>query len=335
MFNRILKLGELTVPHAIIQGGMAVRISTASLAGAIASQGGIGVIAGTAMTSEELRDEIIQAKRLAGRKGAIGINVLFAVKNFADLIRTALKTGIDIVFSGAGFSRDVFSWGKQFNVPVLPLVSSGRLAKIAEKLGAAAVVAESCQAGGHLGTNRPIEEILPEVKAATNLPVIAAGGIVDGYDIYRMEQLGADGVQMGTRFAASRESNASEYFKQLYVNSKAADSVLIKSPVGLQGRALRNAFVDKLLSGATIEIEACDDCLKKCNRNFCIKKALENAQKGRGTNRLVFAGQKVYAIKEILSVKEIFDKLKKEYDEARSSKKLNTSLQSTINPVKS
>lgn len=321
MFNKTLKLGNLKVAHSIIQGGMAVRISTSALAGAVASEGGIGVIAGTAMTPDELAREIIKAKEISEGRGAIGINVLFAVKNFAELIKTAIKSGIDVIFSGAGFSRDVFIWGKESNVPVVPLVSSGRLAKIAEKLGAAAVVAESGQAGGHLGTTRPIEEILPEVKAATSLPVIAAGGIVNGYDIYRMEQLGADGVQMGTRFAASKESNASSYFKQLYINSKKEDSVLINSPVGLKGRAVKNSFVSRLLNGEELEKVECTNCLKKCKGTFCIKKALENAQKGCGSMRLVFAGEKVYTIKEILSVKEIFQRLKNEYIEACSENK--------------
>lgn len=162
-----------------------------------------------------------------------------------------------------------------------------------------------------------MQEILPEIKAATKLPVIAAGGIVTGYDIYKMEQMGADGVQMGTRFAASYESNASDYFKNLYLNSnQIEDTVLIKSPVGLPGRAIKNSFVEKLLSGIEIGYEKCDSCLKKCARNFCIKEALENAQKGLGMNRLVFAGQNVHAIKEILPVKEIFSRLQVEYKKA-------------------
>ncbi len=325
MFNKYLKIGNINVTNAIIQGGMAIRISTACLAGNVAKNGGIGVIAGTAMTPKELKEEIIEAKKISEGKGAIGLNVLFAVKNFSELVQTAMKNGIDVVFSGAGFSRDIFDWGKNFNVPIVSIVSSGRLAKLAEKLGAAAVVAESCQAGGHLGTKLSLDKVVPDVKAATKLPVIAAGGIVDGYDIYRVEKMGVDGVQMGTRFAASTESNASSYFKNLYLNSKKNDTVYINSSVGLPGRALKNSFVNKLISDVEIKIEKCENCLKKCTKSFCIKKSLINAQKGIEEDALVFAGENVYKINEILSVKDIFKKLQYEYNKMKHQEEIYNS----------
>ncbi|MCL5289940.1 MAG: nitronate monooxygenase, partial [Firmicutes bacterium] len=184
-----LKIGKLMPRYPIIQGGMALRVSTAPLAAAVANAGGIGVIGATGMSTQELREEIRAARRLT--PGIIGVNVMFAVRQFANLIQTAIEEKIDLIFTGAGFSRDVFKWGRQASVPVIPIVSSAKLARIAEKQGAEAVVAEGFEAGGHLGTDRSIEDILPEIVAAVKLPVIAAGGIIDGGGIARMIRLGA------------------------------------------------------------------------------------------------------------------------------------------------
>lgn len=309
-----LKIGNLEARVPIIQGGMAVKISTAPLAAAVANEGGIGIIAGTGMTLEELTNEIRRARELT--KGIIGVNVLFAVNNFADLVKTAIKEGIDLVVSGAGFSRDMFAWGKESNTPIVPIVSSAKLAIMAEKLGAAAVIVEGVEAGGHLGTDRPMRDILPEVRAAVKLPVIGAGGVLDGYDMAEVLRLGADGVQMGTRFAASDESNASDEMKQLYLKAEKEDVTLIKSPVGLPGQGIRNAFLEKAEAGQAT-IEECMNCLKRCSHNFCIMSALENAKRGGDFNRaLVFSGSNVPRIKEILSVKEIFRRVLKELEEA-------------------
>jgi len=310
---KVLKIGNLTAPIPIVQGAMAVRISTAPLAAAVAQQGGIGVIAGTGMRIDELRREIRKARKMT--KGIIGVNVLFAVREFAKLVLAAIEEGIDLVFSGAGFSRDMFSWGRDKNVPIVPIVSSDRLAKLAEKMGASAVVVEGKEAGGHLGTERAVWDILPEVKGAVKIPVIAAGGIIEGRDVVEAVKLGADGVQMGTRFAASVESNASEAFKKLYVDSKREDVVLIKSPVGLPGRGLRSPFIDRLESDLGLPIENCVGCLKRCSRDFCIMDALVNACRDGDFNKaLIFSGENVYKVSEILPVREIFRRLLKEIE---------------------
>lgn len=309
-----LKIGNLEARVPIIQGGMAVKISTAPLAAAVANEGGIGVIAGTGMTLEELASEIRKARELT--KGIIGVNILFAVNNFADLVKTAIKEGIDLVISGAGFSRDMFAWGKESNTPIVPIVSSAKLAIMAEKLGAAAVIVEGVEAGGHLGTDRPMKDILVEVLAAVKLPVIGAGGVIDGKDLAEVLRLGAAGVQMGTRFAASDESNASDEMKELYIKAEVSDVVMVKSPVGLPGQGIRNAFFEKAESGQAT-IGKCENCLKRCSHNFCIMDALENAKRGGNFERaLVFSGSNVPRIKEILPVKEIFRRLLLELEEA-------------------
>ena len=302
-----LRIGNLVARLPIVQGGMAVKISTAALAGAVAREGGVGVLAGTGLSQEEVREEIRRARKISS--GILGINVLFAVKNFAELVQTAIAERIDVVFSGAGFSRDMFGWGRESGTPIVPIVSSARLASMAEKLGASAVVVEGKEAGGHLGTDRSMRDIVPEVRQAVNIPVIAAGGVIDGRDVAEALRLGADGVQMGTRFAASEESNAPQAVKEMYVASQAGDVVLMKSPVGLPARGLRNAMSIKLEADGKIRIRKCNDCLKRCSRSFCILEALHDTVEGRIQSAAVFCGQEVGRIKEILPVREIFRRL--------------------------
>ncbi|MDF2889870.1 MAG: NAD(P)H-dependent flavin oxidoreductase YrpB, nitropropane dioxygenase family [Clostridia bacterium] len=310
-----LKIGNLVVPVPIIQGGMAVRISTAPLAAAVANEGGIGIIAGTGMKVDELVAEIRKARELTN--GVIGVNVLFAVREFADLVKAAIKEGIDLVVSGAGFSRDMFAWGKESDTPIVPIVSSAKLAVMAEKLGAAAVIVEGKEAGGHLGTDRSMREVLPEVLEAVRIPVIGAGGIIDGKDIAEVIRLGANGVQMGTRFAASEESNASNEMKQLYIKAVKEDVVHVKSPVGLPGQGIRNPFYNMIENESHVRINQCVDCLKRCTHSFCIMDALVNACRTGDFNRaLIFSGENVHKIKEILPVHEIFKNLLKEVQEA-------------------
>ncbi|AQS60194.1 NAD(P)H-dependent flavin oxidoreductase [Desulforamulus ferrireducens] len=310
-----LKIGKFIPKYPIIQGGMAVRVSTAPLSGAVANAGGIGVIAATGMEEDELRNEIREARRISPT-GIIGINIMYAAREFAKLVHTAIEEKIDMIFTGAGFSRDIFTWGKESDTPIVSIVSSVKVAKMAEKLGAAAVVAEGTEAGGHLGTDRSVKEILPEIKAAVKIPVIAAGGIVDGKGIAEMIRLGADGVQMATRFVMSVECTVADAFKKHYLNSTAEDVVRILSPVGLPGRALKNKLVNRILKDQAPEPTNCQACLKHCSQSFCIMDALVNSRDGNIDDGLVFCGQNVHRIKDILPVQVIFDRLIAEFANA-------------------
>lgn len=308
----VLKIGNLVAEVPIVQGGMAIRLSTARLAAAVASEGGIGLIAASGMKFDELRKEIRLARELTGGKGIIGINAMVAAREFLGLITTAAEEKVDLIVAGAGFSRDMFAVGRKFNVAIVPIVSSVKLAKIAEQLGASAIVAEGTEAGGHLGTQQSIKEILPEIVKAVKIPVIAAGGAVTGQDVAELLKLGASGVQMGSRFAASEESNGADELKQFYLKMTKDDVVQIDSPVGYKGRAIRNHFAQLSLEGNAPKPTECDACLKHCTRSFCIIRALTRAQQGDVETGLVFTGANMWKIKEILPVKEIFRRLKEE-----------------------
>ena len=308
----VLKIGNLVAQVPIIQGGMAIRLSTARLAAAVANEGGIGLIAASGMEEQELRTEIRLARKLTNGKGIIGINCMVAARAFKNLIVTAAQEGVDLIVAGAGFSRDIFAVGREYNVAVVPIVSSVKLAKISEKLGASAIVVEGTEAGGHLGTQQSIKEILPDIVKAVNIPVIAAGGATCGQDIVDLLNLGADGVQMGSRFAASEESNGARFLKEMYLRMVKEDVVQIDSPVGYKGRAIRSPFAQLSLEGRAPLPVTCDACLKHCTHQFCIIRALSRAQQGDVETGLIFTGAHMWKIHEILPVKEIFRRIKDE-----------------------
>ena len=308
-----LKIGNKTAKIPIVQGGMAIRLSTARLAAAVANEGGIGLIAASGMTHPELRYEINLARSLTN--GIIGINIMVAASDFAGIVRTAIDAGIDLIVAGAGFSRDIFGLGKESGIPIVPIVSSVKLAKISEKLGATAIVVEGKEAGGHLGTDVSVRELIPPIRDAVKIPVIAAGGILNGKDIADILKMGANGVQMGSRFAASLESNGAPTLKEYYLKSQPEDVVVIHSPVGLPGRAVRTPFSKRVMEG-NVPPKGCDNCLKACKHNFCIVKALIRAQQGDLETGLVFTGEYMPHIKNILPVKEIIGNL---VNEAESS----------------
>lgn len=306
-----LTIGSRTARLPIVQGGMAVRISLSPLAVAVAEAGGVGLIAGSGLTVSELASEVRAAR--AATSGVIGVNIMVAVRAFKDLVHAAIGEGVDLVVAGAGFSRDVFGWCRDAGVECVPIVGSARVARLAERFGASAVVVEGVDAGGHLGTDRSVDDLLPEIVDAVDIPVIAAGGIATGADIKRMLDAGASGVQMGSRFVATEECSASDEFKRLYLEASNDDIVLIKSPVGLPGRAIVNPLTERLAVGDYPPIQRCKSCLKECGKEYCIMDVLERSQRGDVVGGLVFAGTSAARIHDILPVRELMERLVDEW----------------------
>lgn len=346
-----LKIGNLTATLPIIQGGMGVGVSLSSLASAVTNAGGIGVISSVqtgyrepdfekntlACNLRTLKEEIKIAKEKC-KNGIIGLNVMVATNNYADTVKTAIDAGIDIIISGAGLPTMLPKLVKDTKVKIAPIVSSLKACKVILKLWdkhdnvtADMVIIEGPKAGGHLGFSADkldeevknfddtIISIINEVKNyeekySKSIPVIVAGGVFDGYDIAKYLKLGADGVQMATRFVATEECDASLEFKQAYVNAKKEDITIVKSPVGMPGRALLNPFVKKTRE-EKIKINKCYNCLAPCNpadTPYCISKALINAVKGDVDEGLVFCGENAYRIDKITTVNAIMDELKQQ-----------------------
>ena len=313
-----LKIGKTISRLPIIQGGMGVRVSLHNLAGAVAKEGGVGIISISGMReTSEVKEEIKKARVLAGQNGIIGVNIMGVAFSFVKLLTAALEEGVDLVIQGAGFRPETYDLCKQFNTPMVAMASSAKVAAKAESLGASAVVVEGMDAGGHLGfppghEMRKTIDILKEVVQAVKIPVIAAGGVFDGKDIVEMLRAGASGVQMATRFVATKECDAHENFKQIYVNAGKDDVVIIPSPVGLPGRAVKTALVERLLAGTQPgpDPKWCQNCMGPvCSKKYCILKALEDARNGDVENGLFFAGSNVWKIDKIVSVKELINEL--------------------------
>lgn len=351
-----LKIGHLTAKIPIVQGGMGIGVSLSGLASAVANEGGIGVISAACIGFREpdfqsnyveaniraLREEIKKARTLT--KGIIGVNIMVAMSNFADMVKTSVQEGIDIIFCGAGLPLNLPEFlTSSSKTKLVPIVSSARAAKLITKKWfdkyqyiPDAIVVEGPLAGGHLGfqpeqlsdPNYSLEQIVTEVVNELRpleevyqrpIPVIAAGGIYSGEDIYRILSLGASGVQMATRFVATEECDASIEFKKAYVSSKEEDISIVKSPVGMPGRALMNQFLHDVIDGQKKPSSCPYHCIKTCNYKdspYCISRALIQAQKGLVDKGLIFVGENAYKITEILPVKRLIELLKREYEAA-------------------
>lgn len=315
-----LKIGNLIARLPVVQGGMSVRISTSSLASAVAECGGIGTIGGSGVPIDELKEDIRRAKQMT--RGIIAVNIMFAIRHFMETVMASIEAGVDMIVTGAGFSRDIFKVGKDHNVPIVSIVSSPEFSKLAERCGADAIVVEAKEAGGHLGTDRPLRELFPEIrKIVKKVPLIAAGGITDGYEIAEMMgRYGADGVQMATRFVLTKECDVPDSFKNAYLNARKEDISLMQSPVGLPGRAIRNRFLDRLLGGENVYDGECKrNCLKSCDHTFCIIDRLDMSRDGNTEDGLVFAGENVWKIKDISTVRELMDRLVAEAESVYAS----------------
>lgn len=303
-----LTIGPFTAPIPLVQGGMSIRVSTSALSAPVAECGGIGTIGGSALPVEELQADILKAKSMT--KGIIAVNIMFAMKNFYKLVMGSIDVGVDMIVTGAGFSRDIFKIGKETNTPIVSIVSSPAFARLAEKLGAAAIIVEAKEAGGHLGTDVALRDLFPEIrKVVKKVPLIAAGGITNGFEMAEMmDKYGADGVQIATRFVLTKECDVADEFKQTMLNAKKEDIVLTSSPVGMPGRAINTPFVQKLAQGEDLKTKEClYKCLKKCDHHYCISERLMKAHNGDYNNGLFFTGENVYKLNDILTVKEVFD----------------------------
>ena len=348
-----LKIGDLVAKIPIIQGGMGVGISLSKLSSAVAKEGGIGVIATPGIGSEEedfktnfieannraLANEIKKVRNVTD--GILGVNIMVGLNNYNELVKTAFKESIDIIFSGAGLPLDLPKYRTNDKTKLVPIVSSARAAKIiASKWMKTynylpdAFVVEGPLAGGHLGfkpeqlddpeyclenlLQQVLETIKPfEEKYQKKIPIIVAGGIFTGKDIFKFMQLGASGVQMATRFVATHECDASLAFKEAYVEAKQEDLIIIQSPLGLPGRVIRKKFVDDITAGKKKPFKCPFHCLITCKFKetlYCIADALLNAKYGVWDKGFAFAGFNAYRIKKIVSVKELISSLVKEYN---------------------
>ncbi|MDF9830310.1 nitronate monooxygenase family protein [Parabacteroides sp. PF5-6] len=344
-------IGKYEIKLPIIQGGMGVGVSMSGLASAVANQGGVGVIsaAGIGLLYPKLRGDYMEKcilglkeelrKAREKTKGVIGVNIMVALSNFADLARTAIAEKADVIFAGAGLPLDLPSFlQKDSKTMLVPIVSSSRAAKIiCDKWKQNfnylpdAIVVEGPKAGGHLGFKNnqiedehfSLEEIIPGVleiagqyKDEKNIPVIAAGGITTGEDIARFMKMGVSGVQMGSVFVPTHECDASTEFKNVYIHSSEDDIRIIQSPVGMPGRAFDGEFIRSVAEGKEKPKRCSFHCIKTCDYEkspYCIIKALYYAAKGKLDKGYVFAGKNAYLAEKISSVKEVIDKLRNEY----------------------
>jgi nitronate monooxygenase len=316
-----LKIGQYTARVPLIQGGMSIRVSTSALAIPVAECGGIGTIGGSGLPAPELQEDIRKAKNATD--GVVAVNIMYAMKGFNELVIAAIEAGVDMIITGAGFSRDIFKIGREHNVPIVSIVSSPAFARLAEKLGAAAIVVEAAEAGGHLGTQTSLRDLFPPIrKVITKVPLIAAGGITNGFEMAElMDKFGADGIQIASRFVLSKECSVAQTFKDVYLEAEKDDIVLVSSPVGMQGRAINTPFVKKMMSGEDISVKECKfKCLKKCSYRYCISDRLMKAYDGNVEEGLVFSGANTYKMKEILSVREIFSRFVNEAESVYKEK---------------
>ena len=328
-----------------------MRVSKANLAAAVANEGCAGVIASVGLGGYEyapsadfaevnrvaLREEIRKARNMTN--GIIGVNAMVALSDYESLVSVCVEENVDMIISGAGLPLHLPEYTVGTDIKLIPIVSSVRSLKIIHRKWMKdfdrcpdAVVVEGIKAGGHLGysleqieQNTPtLEETLAEVlqftkQLPTPIPVIAAGGIFSGQEMAHYLKSGASGVQMATRFVCTEECDVDIRFKQAYLNAGSEDITLIKSPVGLPGRVINNAFVEKINKGRKIPFRCKYKCLKTCDPSaapYCIAEVLAKASEGKIDEAFVFAGSNAWRCDEIVSVKRLIQKIIQEYENA-------------------
>lgn len=345
-------IGDLQVAAPIVQGGMGIGVSGRRLATAVANCGGIGVISAVglgylglpceiepkeneSMNITMLRQELRKARMQT--KGVLGVNIMVAIREFTQTAKAAIEEGVDVIFAGAGLPLNLPQClTAQSKTKLVPIVSSAKAAKLIAKRWMSkyqyapdAFVLEGPKAGGHLGFSaeeltKPeyqLEVLLPQVvqaareigrEAGKEIPVIAAGGVYTGADIYALQQLGASAVQMATRFVATEECDAHDKFKQAYLNCKQEDIAIIQSPVGLPGRAISNDFLTQAKAGLKQPKVCARHCITTCKEEsspYCISSALIQAVQGRLEHGFAFIGANGYRINRILTVPQLMQEL--------------------------
>ena len=340
-----LPFGNLKAKFPIIQGGMGVGISLHQLAGHVAKNGGIGIISAAQVGYREpdfltntlaanlrsLKDELLKAKAIAPQ-GIIGVNIMVALKHYGEYAKKAVEAGADLIISGAGLPLDLPLFTKGSATKIAPIVSSGKAASVIcrmwdrkHQVAPDCIVVEGPLAGGHLGfshetiaENPDVLDIMKEVKEVVKdyenkyekaIPVIVAGGFYTGEDVRLALERGADGVQMGTRFVTTYECDAASAYKEAYIKAEKEDIQIIKSPVGMPGRAILNDYIKN-----TPDNKACFyHCIEKCGVTtipYCISKVLIAAAKGDIEHALLFCGSNAYKATHLETVADIFDEIK-------------------------
>lgn len=345
-----LKIGEKITRFPLIQGGMGVGISLGRLAGSVAAEGGVGIISTAQIGYREadfdrdpaganlraIESEMKKAREISP-DGIVGYNVMTALKEHAAHVKAAVKAGADIIISGAGLPTELPELVAGSRTKIAPVVSTERSVNVILKYWdrkyrrtADLVVVEGPQAGGHLGFKKEelgeyteavyaeeIKKILAAVrkygeKYQTEIPVVVAGGIYDSEDVKRVMDLGADGVQVATRFVTTEECDADIRYKEAYIHALKEDIQIVKSPVGMPGRAIMNRFMQRVMGGEQIPHSPCHRCLAKCSPAdipYCITDGLIEAAKGNIEKGLLFCGAKAYRAERIETVREVMQAL--------------------------
>lgn len=343
-----LKIRNLQATYPVIQAGMGVRIGSATLAAESVNLGAYGTIASVGIgnieeakhhfnevCSNALAEEIRKAKTLCCNQKPLGVNVMVALSNYREIVETSIREGIDFIISGAGLPLLLPEYAGDADVALIPVISSGRALEVILKTWRRkynrkpdAVIVEGPHNGGHLGfTMEQIEHpetcaidmLLRDVKAVLNqydcsaVPVLGAGEVACRADIEKMLKMGFDGVQIGTYFICAEESGIDRRSKEVFINAKKTDIVVIKSPVGLPVRVLKTPLVQRVLSGNREPFTCPYHCLRSCNPAkslFCIARALLATWMGDVENGLYMVGDNIEASTHIYPLKEFFDTLK-------------------------
>lgn len=347
-----LKMGNIEAKVPVIQGGMGIGISLSGLAGAVAKEGGIGIISAAQIGFREpdfkenpkeanlraIKTEYEKARAIAP-EGIIGFNLMVAMRHYDEYVRAAIDAGADLIVSGAGLPTDLPAIAGDADVKLAPIVSTEKSAKVILKYWDKKysripdlLVIEGPKAGGHLGFDlgqleqfdsipsydEEVKKILEvkrryEEKYDRKIPVALGGGIDDAVAAEHAFSLGVDAIQVATRFVTTKECDADIRYKQAYIQAKKEDIVIVKSPVGMPGRAIKNTMMERVLSGEKLSPKACYGCLRKCNPKeipYCITEALIHAAKGEVEEALLFCGAGAYKAERIETVKEVIDGLK-------------------------